>query len=542
MSETDDAPSNAARPAEPVATSPNGMQGETLTGERPSPWMVDTETPRFGPLQGDERADVVVVGAGIAGLTTAYLLAREGKSVIVLDHGAIGSGASGRTTAHLSWAIDDRFYEMVRLHGADGARMAGDAHRAAVDLIEAIVGKEEIDCDFRRLDGYLFLAPEHRYEELDRELQAVQKAGLSGVSPVERTPYTGTDLGPALKFEAQGRFHPLKYLNGLADAIQRHGGRIYSGAHVTDVRGGSQATATTRDGARVTANAAIVATNSPINDLVVTHLKQAPYRTWVIAMRVPKGSVPDALYWDTLTNYHYVRLQELEDSTSEELLIVGGEDNKAGTDNQAHERWMRLEEWTREHFPMATTVEFRWSGMVMETIDGLAFIGKTPAQDPNVYIATGDSGMGMTHGTIAGILLSDLITRGSHPWAELFDPLRLRLGALGTMAREGVGVAAQYLRHVTPAEVSSPEEVAPGTGALMQSGLSKVALYRDDDGTLHRMSASCTHLGCIVAWNTVEKLWECGCHGSRFDRYGHVVNGPAATDLPVVEPASEQRS
>jgi glycine/D-amino acid oxidase-like deaminating enzyme/nitrite reductase/ring-hydroxylating ferredoxin subunit len=519
----------------------NGAHQENLGGERPAPWEAGVEAPRFDALTTDAQADVVVVGAGIAGMTTAYLLAREGKQVIVLDHGPVGAGATGRTTAHLSWAIDDRFYEMVRLHGADGARIAGEAHRTAVDLIESIATKEQIDCDFKRLDGYLFLAPEHRYEELDRELKAIQKAGLSGVEPVERTPYTGVDLGPALRFSGHGRFHPMKYLRGLADAIQRMGGRIHSGTHVTNVKGGRQVVVTTRNGHQVTAGAVVVATNSPINDLVITHVKQAPYRTWAIAMRVPKGAVADALYWDTLSNYHYIRLQELPDSRTEELLIVGGEDNKVGSESKANERWQRLEEWTRAHFPMATSVEYRWSGMVLETIDGLAFIGKTPAQDPNVYIATGDSGMGITHGTIAGILLSDLITKGTHPWAELFDPLRLRMGALPTMAMENLGVATQFARHVTPAEVSSPEEVLPGTGALMKSGLSKVALYRDDDGTLHKMSASCTHLGCIVSWNSAEKLWECGCHGSRFDRHGEVVNGPAATNLPVIETAAERK-
>lgn len=509
------------------------------SGERPSPWMDDAAMPLFGPLAGTLRADVIVVGAGIAGMTTAYLLAREGKSVIVLDHGSVGSGESGRTTAHLSNAIDDRYTEMIRLHGVEGARMAAESHTAAIDLIEAIAQAEGIDCDFARVDGYLFLAPEHDLPYLEEELEAARTAGLQGVGIVPRLPLRGYEGGPAIRFPRQGQFHPLKYLAGLAQAIQRHGGRIYSGAHVTRVEGGSQVRVETENSPTLTANAAVVATNSPINDLVITHLKQSPYRTYVIGARVPRGTVTPALYWDTLTNYHYVRLEygpTLEGDV--DTLIVGGEDHKTGESEQQdqNERWAALEQWARERWPTLGPVQFRWSGQVMETIDGLAFIGRTPTRDPNVYIAAGDSGMGMTHGTIAGILLSDLILRSKHPWEKLYDPLRLRLGAAMNLVKEDASMAVSAVAgYVTPAEVSSGDEIAPGDGALIRSGVGKLAAYRDETGVLHQRSAVCTHLGCIVEWNPGEKIWECPCHGSRFDRLGHVVNGPAATDLAPIE-------
>ena len=254
-----------------------------------------------------------------------------------------------------------------------------------------------------------------------------------------------------------------------------------------------------------------------------------------VSFSVPKGSVPDALVWDTLDAYHYVRIQPLSDS--EDLIIVGGEDHHSGQASDMEQRLASLELWTRDRYPGFTSAEYRWSGQVMEPVDGLGFIGRNPGDSDNVYIATGDSGNGMTHGTIAGMLIRDLILGRENAWATLYDPSRLSLRAGGEYARENLNVAAQYADYLTGGEVASPDEVAPGTGAVMRRGLSKVALFRDDSGALHEHSAVCTHLGCVVAFNDKEKSWDCPCHGSRFDPTdGHVLNGPAINGL---EPAGE---
>ena len=505
------------------------------SGQSTSIWMATESLPSYPPLNEDKGVDVCVVGAGIAGLTTAYLLARQGKSVVVLDHGDIGSGETGRTTAHLSNVIDDRYEQMERLHGERGARLAAESHSAAIDAIEAIVADEGIACDFERLDGYLFIPPEEEPALLIREKQAAERAGLRGIELVEKAPMRGFDTGPCLRFPDQGQFHPLKYLHGLARAITRHGGQIYGGTHVTEVKDGQAARVTTQDGHVVVATDVVVATNSPIHDRVITHAKQAPYRTYVVGLRIPAGSVPHALYWDTLDPYHYVRVQRLSDDKKSEILIVGGEDHKPGQADDPAERWDRLEAWARERFSTVQDVVYRWSGQVMETVDGLAFIGRTPPDGQHTYLATGDSGMGMTHGTIAGLILSDLILRGMHPWATLYDPMRVSLRALPEMLREDLGFAKEYVSLVTPGEVGSADEIEPGQGAVMRRGLGKVAVYRAEDGTLHERSAFCPHLGCVVSWNKAESIWVCPCHGSRFDKLGHVINGPAATDLAEVD-------
>jgi glycine/D-amino acid oxidase-like deaminating enzyme/nitrite reductase/ring-hydroxylating ferredoxin subunit len=505
------------------------------SGERTSIWMATQDVPQFPTLSRNIETGVCIVGAGIAGLTTAYLLRREGQEVVVLDDGPILSGETERTTAHLVSALDDRFFELERLHGDHGARLAAESHTAAINKIEEIVRSENIACDFERLDGYLFVPRGESTEILDRELEAARRAGLS-VTKVPRAPIPLIDTGPALQFLRQGQFHPTKYLSALARAIVRDGGQIFAHTHATKVEGGRKARVETANSLTIHASAVVVATNTPINDRVTIHTKQAPYRTYVIAARVPRGSVTKALYWDTPDPYHYVRLQAVG---RDDLLIVGGEDHKTGQAADGEERFQSLEEWTRERFPIER-VQYRWSGQIIEPVDCLAFIGPNPGDKENVFIATGDSGNGMTHGTIAGILLTDLISRRANPWSELYDPSRKPIGrhasALTEYTRENANVLAQYRDYVTPGDLRLNEGLPPlDSGAVVRRGLKKVAVYCDDAGNLHECSAVCPHMGCVVAWNPVEKTWDCPCHGSRFDRYGKVVNGPANTDLQALE-------
>jgi glycine/D-amino acid oxidase-like deaminating enzyme/nitrite reductase/ring-hydroxylating ferredoxin subunit len=500
----------------------------TDNGRTTSVWMATAQMPREQGLASDAQTDVCIVGAGIAGLTTAYLLTKQGKRVIVLDDGPSAGGETCRTTAHLVTALDDRYYDLERLHGGEGARLAAQSHGAAIDRIERIVRDENIDCDFVRLDGYLFVPPGDDLQQLDDELHAAHRAGLTDVTRVERAPITSFDTGPALRFPQQGQFHVLKYLRGVAKAATREGARIFNGTHADGITGGKDARVETNRGV-VRADAVVVATNSPVNDLVAIHTKQAAYRTFVVGARVRHGSVPQILLWDTPDPYHYVRLQRVSDDA--DVLIVGGEDHKTGQADDGEERFRRLEAWTRERFPQIQAFEFRWSGQIMEPIDSLALIGRNPLDSDNVYIATGDSGNGMTHGTIAGILLTDLIMGRENPWTQLYDPSRKTLGAVKEFLKENLNVAAQYADVVTPGEVNDPSEIAPGHGAIVRRGTGKVAAYRDDDGRLHERSAFCTHLGCVMQWNSMERTWDCPCHGSRFRTDGHVANGPAIRAL-----------
>jgi glycine/D-amino acid oxidase-like deaminating enzyme/nitrite reductase/ring-hydroxylating ferredoxin subunit len=500
-------------------------------------WLDTSQPFATEPLTRDVSADVCVVGAGIAGLTTAYLLAREGRSVVVVDATSVGGGETAATTAHLSSVIDDTFKEILRLHGPDGAMLAYQSHQSAIDRIEAICAEEGIACRFERLNGHLFLGQGQKDSILEEELEAARAVGATATR-CPKAPVMGFDSGPCLQFVNQAQFHPLEYLYGLAAAFLRRGGQIYSHTKAIEAIGGDGASVKTASGQTINAGSIVVATNAPFNDLVAIHTKQAPYHSYVIGARAAADAITHALYWDTEDPYHYVRLQrttnrELGGDNDDplDILIVGGEDHKAGQAQDAEARYARLEAWMRERFPAAEAVEFRWSGQVMETVDGLAFIGRNPLDADNVYIVTGDSGMGLTHGTIAGMLITDLIQKRPNPWEELYDPKRVRTGAAVEWVKENLNVALQYTSWLTSGDVASIDQIAPGDGAVVVESGRKIAVYRDERGEVHRRSAVCPHLGCIVAWNPAAASWDCPCHGSRFDKFGVVFSGPSSSDL-----------
>lgn len=479
------------------------------------------------PLAADLRTDVCVVGAGIAGLTIAYLLARAGRRVAVVEAGNLPvRGETGRSTAHLASAVDDHFTVLEKLFGADGARAAASSHATAIDTIAGIVADEGIECGFKRLDGFLFNQPGTTFD-LAAELDAARRAGLEA-ELVERAPLVHFDTGPAIRFAHQGRMDPLAYGEGLARAMVKRGGALFTGTPVVSVDGGHPARVSTAQGWHVLADCVVVATNVPINDRIALHAKMAPFRTYALAAPVDGADAADALYWDTASPYHYVRF-------TDDLLVVGGEDHRVGHPAHGQQRWNQLEAWARQRFPSFGAVRWRWSGQIMEPVDHLAFIGRNPMDEDNVFVAAGDSGNGITHGTIAGLLIADLALGRENPWTEVYDPSRMTLKAAAAYADTNLHVAEHYAQWLTPGDVDEIRQIPAGGGAVIRSGLGKLAIYRDEAGTVHKRSAACTHLKCIIAWNDAEKTWDCACHGSRFDRFGRVVNGPAADPLPPVE-------
>lgn len=493
-------------------------------------WMETAPAIDAPPLTANASCDIVVVGSGIAGLSTAYELSRFDRSVIVIDRGAVGRGMTARTTAHLSTELDDFYSELIRARGEDEARLYHDSQVAAVNRIEAICRDEGIDADFARVDGFLFPAEEKHRADLEEEYQACRRLGIDA-EWAKSAPVPGLDTGRALRFANQARFHPTRYLAGLARAIAACGGRLHGDtAYVSHRETNGGVEIATEGGPVIRAGAAVFATNSPVNDRVAIHSKQVPHRTYAIAGRVAKGSVPDALVWDTHEAYHYVRLQPLDGT--EDLLIVGGEDHRSGEMNDMDERFARLEQWTRERYPGFGSAQYRWSGQVMEPIDFMPFSGRNPGST-NIYVHTGDSGMGITNGVAGSLTILPLIIGEDSRYAPLFDPGRkaASMPAATEFVKGQAGAVKNFSEYLRPGDVKSVDELAPGEGGVVREGMSKIAAYKKEDGTIVRRSAVCTHLGCLVHWNSFEKCWDCPCHGSQFAPDGEVLNGPAVTAL-----------
>ena len=503
----------------------------------PSLWKAEFEPLPYPPLDRDAECDLLVVGSGIAGLSSAYEAARFGAKVIVIDRGYISGGMTARTTAHLVAEIDDRYFDLIEAVGEDDAKLYYESQVAAINRIEAVCNEEGIEADFARLPGYLIGASEQDQAELEREYAACRKLEVdvewSDTSPVFIP--AGTR---ALKFPNQGRFHPLKYCAGLALSIQKFGGQLYSQtAYVEHDQHGDRIEIRTENGHRIRAGAALFATNVPVNDKVKVHTKQVPMRTYVVAGKVPSGSVEDALVWDTLEAYHYVRLQPAGDG--QDWLIVGGEDHRSGTANDMDDRFAKLEAWARERYPEFAGAELRWSGQVMEPVDFMPYSGRDGSD--RVYVHSGDSGQGMTNGVAGALNFIALYRNDKAHFARLFEPSRKPKAGLtlGEYVKGQGPVFANLGEYLGAGEVSDVREIQPGEGAIIRRGLAKHAVYHGEDGVFVERSAVCTHVGCIVHWNGFEKCWDCPCHGSQFLPDGTVINGPAVRPLANVDEPAE---
>ncbi len=494
-------------------------------------WTHNTQVARFAAISESLKCDVCVIGAGITGLNCAYQLSKEGKSVVVLEDGLISGGETRRTTAHISTLVDSLYSQIIQWHGLEKSRQVFESLTRAIDEIERIVQNEKIECDFSRLEGCLFQSTGIDESALQKEYQACLDVGFSDIDYIKDFPLLNGASTSAVSFPNQAQFHILKYVNGMVDACKRQGVKFLCRTHVTEINDGHPATVQTHLGHTVKAGAIIVATNSPISDFVKVHTKQAPYRTYAVGLRVKAGAVPMALYWDTEDPYHYIRLQNLDDNLEEQILIVGGEDHRTGQADDACERFARLEKFARAFYPDAMDLQYSWSGQIYESVDGLSFIGRDPGHGDNIHIATGDSGMGMTHGTISGLLITDLIMGRENEWAHIYDPSRKVFNASFEYVKENVNSLSQYSSYLKPPVLTSVDELKEGEGGVIIRDGYHVAVYKDQDGILHEKSAYCPHMKGVVCFNGLEKTWDCPVHGARFTADGKVIDGPANFDL-----------
>lgn len=525
------------------------------TGETDAVWvhqMPFSEYPQFPTLSKDLNADVCIIGSGIAGVSIAYELVVRGVKVTMIEARSAVSGETGRTSGHLTSALDDGFTEIYKKHGSEGAKMAADSHSWALRRVGEISKELNIECEYRHLAVYEISQydredgrHERDVEDLKEEVKTAKSLGMQ-VEYQEGLAVHGwhgkPDQRDAAVFKDQATFHPTKYVIGVLRWLDKQPNfECYTHTRAKEINeqgtgffgfGGRAVKLQTEKGQTITASHAVQATNVPPQKLSVI-AEMASNRSYCIAVRVPKGSVEDCLLYDSAEKYKYVRLTCCDDK--DDYLVVGGCDHKVGQANPSG-RFTTLETWVRERFTQAGTVDYRWSGQVNEPFDYMAFIGRNQGQK-NIYIVTGDSGDGLTHGVLAGKLIADQIQGISNPWSKLYDPSRIAsvMQSLPQMLAHDVQINTQYTRYLE-SDIEDIEDLAPGEGGMLNSETAEpVVVYKDESSCVQEFSAICPHLKGVVCWNAVEKTWDCPVHGSRFSKEGICLQGPAKSNLHPVD-------
>ena len=492
-----------------------------------SPFWLEGAEPAYPALAGELQVDVAVVGAGITGATTALLLAQAGKTVALLESSQLCFGATGYTTAKLTVGHSLVYGELADRHGAEVARRYAASNQAAIEQVARLVDEHGVDCDFERASNYVY-AESGSTDELEREAEAARRAGVE----VELT--TETDLpypvAGALRVDGQAQFHPWKYVDAIVRLAAAAGAQVFEATRATHVRG-SGPYAVEADGGLVRAGHVVVATQLPFLDRGLFFAKAHPTKSYVVGGAIDAERAPRGMYISVDDPTRSVRSTPGPDGRR--IVVVGGEGHKPGEEPRTDERYRRLEQFLQERF--GVTASYRWSTHDYVPVDGLPYIGRLwPGRD-GILVATGFAKWGMTKGTLAAGILADLILARPNPDAELYDAARIDVRrSAGSFVKENAHVGLAFVRdRVRPRPGREEiEALEPGEGAVVRLGARQIAAYRDDAGTLHTLSARCTHLGCIVGWNPSDRAWECPCHGSRFDADGTLVQGPATADLP----------
>lgn len=498
------------------------------TAQRTSVWVATgPQQPELPELEGEVRADVVVLGGGIVGITTALLLKEAGMRVVLLEAGRLACGVSGYTTAKVSSQHGLIYAHLRSAFGADAARTYGQANEAALAWVAARVADDGIDCDLRRQSSYAYVTSGAKRAEVEREAEAAIAAGLPATL-VETTPLP-YPVAAAVRFDDQAEFHARKYLLALAEQLTSGDGcQVFERSRAVQVDTHGECRVKT-PGGQVIADRCVMATHYPFPDRSLAFARVHPQRSYAIACRID-GRPPAGMHISGDSPTRSVRAVPI--GGGEELLLVGGEGHKTGTGGDTEERYRRLEDFAREHWDVAS-VDYRWSSQDGVTVDTLPYVGRMSPWSDRVLMATGFAKWGMTGGTAAALLLADLLLDRPNAWARLFDPNRITPRASARrLIVENAEAGMRFVRdRVVNRGGRSIDDLRPGEGDIVRLGDEKVAGYRDDDGSLIAVSARCTHLGCQVNWNSAERSWDCPCHGSRFAPDGTVLEGPAVHRL-----------
>ncbi|HET6245169.1 MAG: FAD-dependent oxidoreductase [Bacteroidetes bacterium] len=489
-------------------------------------WKATTEKVDFPKLQKDISVDVAIVGGGITGLTCAHLLSESGKSVAVLEAREIGGGTTGFSTGNLYSTVDSRLYHISSKFDKKTSKNVVESRASAIDLIEQTIAKYSISCDFYRTPWHLFTESKEENKTIEKEYKALEKAGLSPT--LSQSLLTPFKIESAVRIEGQAQFNPMKYVKALAKAISHDNCKIFENTRVLDFKAASPCVLETSL-ARISAKHIILASHTPKGAYAIQSAI-SPYREDAIAVKLKntENYPPQGIYWGLTKNQHH-SFRTYTTTENQKFLVLVGEHYKVGQTEDTRKKFEALEKFARQRFDIAS-IEYQWAAQSYRSADGLAYIGEI---EENIFTGTGFSTDGLTYGTLAGMIISDTINGIKNPYAKMYDINRHNpLKAAKNYINENLNVMGEYMKDLPGiADVDQFKEIKQNEGKVISVEGEKIAAYRDINNKVYTLSAVCTHMKCIVNWNSAEKSWDCPCHGSRFDLNGTVIEGPAITDL-----------
>ncbi|HEX2951138.1 MAG TPA: FAD-dependent oxidoreductase [Armatimonadota bacterium] len=495
------------------------------TGKWTSLWLDTTPTTAYGTMHPDVTVDVAIIGGGIAGLTTGLLLAQAGKRVVLLERGRIVTHVTGFTTAKLTANHGLIYHHLIEKFDEDRARTYAQANTAALRYVGAYTEKLGIECDLQQMPAFTYSVSDDERQQLREEAAAAASCGLPA-SYTEEVPLPFATVG-AVRFDDQYIFHPRKYLLAVAEDFVHAGGLICENTRTTKIEEQDDRCLVTTDEGTVQARDVVIATNFPIYDPKLFFARLTTGQSYVLGVKLEKP-FPAGMFYSTDAAEHSLRPHWA--GTDHEIVLVGGETHPTGKGGDTVQRYLHLENWARKKLPLKS-IEYHWSTHDTQSYDKVPMIGKLTSSTQHLYVATGFKGWGMSHGTVAGLLLRDEITGKQTSWSTLFNPNRFTSFASGELLASNVSIVSTLIKGKFASYAESIADLPNDDARVVEVDGAKIAVYRDAQGTVHAISAACTHMGCIVTWNTAEKTWDCPCHGSRFDCDGHVVHAPAINDL-----------
>ncbi|RDC56148.1 FAD-dependent oxidoreductase [Pedobacter chinensis] len=476
----------------------------------------------------DALYDTLIIGGGITGITTALLLQKQGQNCIIAEAHTLGFGTTGGTTAHLNTFLDATYPEIDSDFGKEASAQMAKASKDMISFIQKNIEELSIDADFKYLDAYLFSQNEKETKELRSILNAAQEAGVAVTEAAENG--TSISFDYSLRFSNQAQFHPLKYIRGLARAFENIGGRILENTFIHNIEFKNEIHHAKYGEKIIRAKNVVYATHVPPGVNILS-LRNAPYRSYVLAVTLKDDHYPDCLIYDMQEPYHYLRTHEIN---GKKYLIIGGADHKTGHDDPI-QAFDTLEQYAKTHFQI-NAVDYRWSSQYYVPVDGLPYVGQLPGGAERTFVATGFNGNGMILGSLSATIISDLIFGKENQYAKLLSPSRLKpLAGFNEFIKENADVAYHFLAdRIGTAHIKDITDLNSGEGKVVEYNGEKLAVYKDDKGKVTALSPVCTHAGCIVNWNPEEKSWDCPCHGGRFSTSGTVITGPPRKNLEEI--------